>query len=289
MVLIAVDDAGGPTVEQIGSWRDDLTALHARIARRFPRPEVRARAGRYLAGLLGVVERRNGWQLAEQTGERSPDGVQRLLRTARWDAHVVRDDLCAYVVEQLGDPQAVLVVDETGFLKKGAKSAGVQRQYSGTAGRIENCQIGVFLAYASPHGRAFLDRELYLPRAWADDPDRRRAAGVPTAVAFQTKPQLARRMLERAFAAGVPASWVTGDEVYGNDGQFRRWLEEQQRPYVLAVARSHTIWATVNGMPQQVRAEVLAGNLPADAWHRIVVGAGSKGPRVYDWACGRLP
>ncbi len=289
MVRIQADEAEGPTVEQIGGWRDDLTALHARIARRFPRPEVRARAGRYLAGLLGGVERRNGWQLAEQTGERSPDGVQRLLRTARWDANVVRDDLRAYVVEQLGDPQAVLVVDETGFLKKGTKSAGVQRQYSGTAGRIENCQIGVFLAYASPRGRAFLDRELYLPRAWADDPERRRAAGVPAAVAFQTKPQLARRMLERAFAAGAPAAWVTGDEVYGNNGRFRRWLEEQQRPYVLAVARAHAIWATVNGVSQQVRAEALVRDLPADAWHRIVVGAGSKGPRVYDWACGRLP
>src|SRR6266508_197919 len=289
MVRIQADEAEGPTVEQIGGWRDDLTALHARIARRFPRPEVRARAGRYLAGLLGGVERRNGWQLAEQTGERSPDGVQRLLRTARWDANVVRDDLRAYVVEQLGDPQAVLVVDETGFLKKGTKSAGVQRQYSGTAGRIENCQIGVFLAYASPRGRAFLDRELYLPRAWADDPERRRAAGVPAAVAFQTKPQLARRMLERAFAAGAPAAWVTGDEVYGNNGRFRRWLEEQQRPYVLAVARSHAIWATVNGVSQQVRAEALVRDLPADAWDRIVVGAGSKGPRVYDWACGRLP
>lgn len=279
----------GPTIKQIAGWREELTALHARIARRFPRSEVRARAGRYLAGLLGVVERRNGWQLAEATGEQRPDGVQRLLRTARWDADAVRDDLRAYVVEQLGDPQGVLVVDETGFLKKGAKSAGVQRQYSGTAGRVENCQIGVFLAYASPCGRAFLDRELYLPQGWADDPDRRRAAGVPAAVTFQTKPQLARRMLARAFAARVPAAWVAGDAVYGNDGQFRRWLEEEQRAYVLAVARSHALWVTVDGVPRPVRAEALAADLPATAWRRIVVGAGSKGPRVYDWACDRLP
>src|SRR5215204_6222905 len=173
--------------EHIGesaAWREDLNALHARIAPHFKRSEARSRAGRYLAGLLGPVERRNGWQLAEQLGERSPDGVQRLLRTARWDAEAVRDDLRAYVVEQLGDPEAVLVIDETGFLKKGTKSVGVARQYSGTAGRIENCQIGVFLAYASPRGRAFLDRALYLPKAWAEDAPRRGAAGVPADVRF---------------------------------------------------------------------------------------------------------
>ena len=273
-------------VEQIRAWQADLAALHGRIAARFQRPEVRERAGRYLSGLLGPVERRNGWQLAEQTGETAPDGVQRLLRTARWDADAVRDDLRAYVVEHLGDVDAVLVVDETGFVKKGNQSAGVARQYSGTAGRIENCQIGVFLASASSRGRAFLDRELYLPQAWADDAERRRGAGIPEAVSFQTKPQLARQMLERAFAAGVPAAWVTGDEVYGNDGRFRRWLEGEERAYVLAVARSHMVWDAGFG---QRRVEALVAALPAEAWHRIVVGAGSKGPRVYDWACGRLP
>ncbi len=275
-------------VEQIMAWQEDVGALHSRIAAHFRRPEVRARVGRYLNGLLGPVERRNGWQLAEQTGEGTPDGVQRLLRTARWDADAVRDDLRSYVVEHLGDPAGVLVVDETGFLKKGRKSVGVQRQYSGTAGRIENCQIGVFLAYVSPTGRAFLDRELYLPKEWAQDADRRSEAGVPEAVAFHTKPQLAQAMLERAFAA-VPAAWVTGDEVYGNDGQFRRWLEAQQRAYVLAVARSHPLWATRGGVPQQVRADERIAELPSEAWHRLAVGAGSKGPRVYDWACGRLP
>jgi SRSO17 transposase len=276
-------------VGQIVGWRDGLAAVHARIAPRFKRPEARARAGRYLAGLLGPVERRNGWQLAERLGERSPDGVQRLLRTARWDADGVRDDLRAYVVEHLGDPQAVLVVDETGFLKKGTKSVGVARQYSGTAGRIENCQIGVFLAYAAPRGHAFLDRALYLPRAWADDPDRRREAGVPAEVGFATKGELAQAMLARAFAAEVPAAWVTGDEPYGNDGGLRRWLEQQQRPYVLAVARSHRIWAGADGTPAQVRAEDLGATIPEDGWQRIDVGAGSKGPRVFDWACGRLP
>src|SRR5689334_4207317 len=238
-------------IEQIGGWQDGLADLHARIGPRFRRPEARARVGRYLAALLGPVERRNGWQLAERLGERTPDGVQRLLRTARWDAEAVRDDLRAYVVEHLGDPAAVLVVDETGFLKKGSKSAGVARQYSGTAGRIANGQLGVFLADASPTGHAFLDRALSPPKAWADDPARRRAAGVPEEVGFATKGGLARAMLARAFAAGVPAAWVTGDEPYGNDGGLRRWLEAEQRPYVLAVARSHSMWAGTAGAPAQ--------------------------------------
>ncbi len=274
---------------RIGDWQQEVAALSARIARRFARPEVRTRVGHVLAGLLGPVERRNGWPLAEQIGERTPDGVQRLLNTARWDAAAVRDDLRAYVVEHLGDPAAVLVVDETGFLKKGTKSVGVARQYSGTAGRIENCQIGVFLAYASSRGQAFLDRALYLPRAWADDAARRQEAGVPDDVAFATKGELARQLLERAFAADVPATWVTGDEPYGNDGGLRRWLEGQRYSYVFAVARSHPLWATVDGAPQQVRAEALVAALPTDVWQRLAVGAGSKGPRVYDWAWVRLP
>lgn len=284
--MVNADSVAAVAVAQIAGWQAELTTLHERIGPRFKRPEVRARVGRYLAGLLSPVERRNGWQLAEQLGERTPDGVQRLVRTARWDADAVRDDLRAYAVEHLGEADAVLVVDETGFLKKGSKSAGVARQYSGTAGRIENCQVGVFLAYASSHGRAFLDRELYVPQVWAQDAERRRGAGIPDAVTFGTKPQLARRMVERAFAAEVPSGWVTGDEVYGNDGAFRRWLEGQERAYVLAVARSHMVWSA--GFVQR-RVEALVGDLPAEAWHRIVIGAGSKGPRVYDWACGRLP
>jgi SRSO17 transposase len=270
---------------QITRWHDELTALHERIAPRFGRPEVRARAGRFLAGLLDPIERRNGWHLAEQLGERTPDGVQRLLRTARWDAEAVRDDLRAYVLEHLGDPAAVLIVDETGFLKKGTKSVGVQRQYSGTAGRIENCQIGVFLTYASPRGQAFVDRALYLPEDWAADAVRREAAGIPPDVTFATKGQLARTMLARAFAAEVPAAWVTGDEVYGNDGALRRWLEGERCAYVLAVACSHPVWHD----GAQVRIDSLLERIPCDGWQCIDVGAGSKGPRLYDWACGRLP
>ena len=275
---------------QIAGWHGEVAALQARISPRFARSEMRTRVGAYLAALLGPVDRRNGWQLAEQMGEATPDGVQRLLRTARWDADAVRDDLRAYVVEHLADPDAVLIVDETGFLKKGAKSVGVARQYSGTAGRIENCQIGVFLAYASRHGHAFLDRALYLPRGWAEDAARRQAAGVPEAVGFATKGELARAMLARAFAAGVPAAWVTGDEPYGNDGGLRRWLEAERRPYVLAVARSHSIWAALGtGAPTQMRAETVLPTIPDDAWQRLTVGAGSKGPRVFDWAVARLP
>jgi SRSO17 transposase len=262
-----------------------LTALQTRLAPRFGRPEVRERAGWGLAGLLAPMERRNGWQLAEQLGERSPDGVQRLLRTARGNADAVRDDLRAYVVEPLGDPAAVLVIDETGFLKKGPKSVGVARQDSGTAGRIENGQIGVFLAYAAPGGSAFLDRALSLPKGWTADRARCAAAGVPPAVAFATKGDLAQAMLAQAFAAAVPSAWVTGDEPYGNDGDLRRWLETQDRAYVLAVAGSHPIWRG----GAQVRVEALAPDIPADGWQRLAVGAGRKGPRVDDWAGARLP
>ena len=190
-------------VVQVKTWAAELGVLHGRIGGRFGRPEPRRRALAYLTGLLGEVERKNGWTLAEQAGEGSPDGMQRLLNQAGWDANGVRDDLREYVVEELGDRAAVLVVDETGFAKKGDRSVGVARQYTGTAGRIENAQVGVFLSYASRAGHALVDRELYLPRCWTDDPGRCAAAGVPADVEFRTKPQLARAMLERAVAANV--------------------------------------------------------------------------------------
>jgi SRSO17 transposase len=262
-----------------------FAAVGRRIAGRFRRREVRDRVMAYLAGLLATVERKNGWQLAEQLGERGPRGVQRVLSGSQWDADAVRDDLRDYVTAHLGAADGVLIVDESGFLKKGTKSAGVQRQYSGTAGRIENCQIGVFLAYGSSVGRAFLDRELYLPQEWLADRARCREAGIPEGTVFVTKPALAIRMLERARAAGVPAAWVLADEVYGNDEPFRRHLEAQGQAYVLAVSSSHLLW---HDMAQQSVA-TLTATLPEDAWTTCSAGTGSKGERLYDWACLRLP
>ena len=230
------------------------------------------------------MERKNGWQLAEQAGDATPDGVQRLLSTYRWDANLVRDDLRSYVIEHLGDEDGVLVVDETGFLKKGNKSVGVQRQYSGTAGRIENCQIGVFLAYASAMGRTLLDRDLYLPRVWADDGGRRREAGVPEEAAFRTKPQLAQEMLERAVESGIPFSWITEDEVYGSDRNLRLWLEQKGAAHVLAIKSNERLWALTDKGPRQVRADQLASGVKESHWSRCSAGNGAKGPRVYDWA-----
>jgi SRSO17 transposase len=270
---------------EIEGWRAGLDALHARIAGRFRRSEARERAKRYLGGLLDRVERKNGWQLAEHLGESGPQGVQRLLNAADWDADAVRDDLRAYVVEHLGEPDGVLIVDETGFLKKGRKSVGVQRQYSGTAGRRENCQIGVFLGYASAKGHTFLDRALYLPQDWVDDSERRQEAGVPEEMGFATKPELARQLLERAFVAGVPAAWVTGDEIYGDSTDLRRWLEQNAHPYVFAVSCSSPIWHD----GEQERADALVASLPAESWGTLSCGAGSQGERLYDWACIQLP
>jgi SRSO17 transposase len=268
-----------------GLERDGLTALHARIARHFRRREARERARRYLEGLLGQIERKNGWQLAEALGEGGPQGMQRLLNAADWEAEVVRDELRAYVLEHLADePSGVLVIDETGFVKKGTKSAGVARQYSGTAGRRENQQIGVFLLYASARGAAFIDRALYLPDEWMGDAERREEAHIPAQVGFATKGELARELLGRAFAAGVPARWVVGDTVYSGD-EVRRWLEGQGRSYVLAVPSTHGIWTRA----RQQTVEQLLRRVPADAWVRLSAGEGSQGPRWYDWACLRLP
>ena len=262
-------------------WSGELSSLHERLGRLFRRSEPRLRSLAYLQGLLSGVERKNGWQLAEWMGEARPDGVQHLLERARWEADAARDVLREYVVEQLGQEEGVLIVDETGFIKKGRHSAGVQRQYSGTAGRIENSQIGVFLCYAGEGGSAFIDRELYLPRQWMDDRARCEAAGIPRSVEFATKPQLARQMLERALDAGVPCGWVTGDAVYGGDRRLRVWLESRQQAFVLAVACNEPLWY---GGPNYASAEHIAQDQPAQAWHRLSAGAGAKGERLYDWA-----
>lgn len=235
-----------------------------------------------MSGLLSGIERKTCWQLAEQAGHARPDAMQRLLRTARWDEDAVRDDLRALVVEHLGHDDGVLVVDETGFLKKGACSAGVQRQYSGTAGRIENTQIGVFLAYASPRGRALIDRRLYVPASWCDDTDRRRAAGIPDGLVFATKPRLAADMIAAALDAGLPANWETGDEVYGQDPALRGMFEARGVGYVLAVSCSTRV--RINDGATPVRSDRAVAALPESAWQVHSAGPGAKGPRYYAWA-----
>ncbi|MFY4718639.1 IS701 family transposase [Streptomyces sp. LaBMicrA B280] len=254
----------------------------ARIAGRFRRVEPRATARAFVLGLLSGVERKNCWGLAEQAGLARPGRMQHLLRDARWDA--VRDDVRTYVLENLGTSDGVLIVDETGFLKKGHRSAGVQRQCTGTAGRIENSQIGVFLAYASARGRALIDRRLYLPEhTWCADDERRSLAGVPDAVEFATKPRLALEMIAAALDAGLSTSWVTGDEVYGQDPDLRAGLEARGIGYVLATARTTRV--RINQDRTSVPAEKAIGCLSTTAaWHRQSAGAGAKGPRYYDWA-----
>jgi SRSO17 transposase len=271
--------------DDLAVWVAGLDDLFALVAGRFPRVEPRLQARAYVRGLLAPLAVKNGWTLAEAAGNKTPDKMQRLLNRASWDAGGVRDDVRGYVIRHLGDAGGVLVVDETGFVKKGARSAGVQRQYSGTAGRVENCQLGVFVAYASPKGRALIDRELYLPRSWTDDRDRCRQAGVPDDVQFASKPELARLMLGRALDAGVPAAWVTADEAYGKDGKFRDFLEQRRIGYVVAVAANQA----VRGDAGTSRADVLAAHAPGQAWKRRSCGSGSKGPRVYDWAAATLP
>lgn len=279
--MLEVDEAAD--IEEVQAWAAGLDALHVRIAGRFVRAEPRRRALAYLRGPLGNVGRKNGWQLAEHAGERTPDGMQRLLATANCDPDLVHDDLREYVVEHLGDAGAVLVVDETGFLKKGTTSVGVQRQYSGTAGKVDNCQLGVFLAYASRKGRAMIDRELYLPESWTNDPQRCQAARVPEEIGFRTKPELARVMLERALDAGVPAAWVTADEVYGGSPALRQWLEGRGVWHVLAVKCTELLRVDGPKGPVRTSAEQLAAAVPAEQWIACSAGHGAKGRRLYDW------
>ncbi len=266
--------------QEVRRWERDLQELHRKIGQRFRRAEPRQRVYRYLQGLLSDVPRKNGWQLAEQAGERRPDGMQRLLSTAVWDVDGVRDDLQVYVVAHLGAEEGVLVLDETGFLKKGEHSVGVKRQYSGTAGGIENCQVGVFLAYSSPHGHALIDRALYLPKEWVADKARRAQADVPDTVVFAKKTELGRAMLERAFAARVPHQWVTGDAIYGDDRRLRDWLEKRKEWYLLGVTRDEMLY--YDGTRR--RYDEIAARLPVEAWQQLSCGAGTKGERLSEWA-----
>src|SRR5512143_1049168 len=260
-------------------WNVYWAEMERRISPVFARSEALTCAMSYLAGLLSPAERKNSWQLAEISGHPNPYGFQHLLGRADWDPDALRDRLRTYLLDSLADPEAVGVIDETGFLKTGIHSAGVARQYSGTAGRIENCQIGVFLADATEQGHTLLDRELYLPKEWTDERERCRRAGVPDERTFATKPMLARQMLERTFDAGVRLAWVTGDRVYGDDRGRRLWLERRTQAYILAASGKETVWIN----PAQRQDKAILADLPRASWERLSAGAGSKGPRVYEW------
>lgn len=296
-------------LNELDEWADNFEAFHSRFAPLFGRSEAREQAAKYLHGLLSPVERKNGWQLAEAVGDRTPDATQRLLYSTKWDADRARDELQRFVISVFGDPDGIGVVDETGFIKKGVKSAGVQRQYSGTAGKRENCQIGVFLTYATSKGHAFLDRRLYLPESWCDDPERCAEAKILEEVVFAPKPEQAVTMLEHAWALGVPMRWVTGDEVYGDSSQLRDAVAASGRWYVLAVRTNITVWldrpevavpAWAGTGRKPVKAQVIedgvkpapvpavAASWPESRWQRLEVAEGEKGPRVYDWACQRV-
>lgn len=269
-------------MEMVTGWSAGFAAFAGRFAARFSRVEARRQMVVYLRGLLGEAERKNGWTLAEGAGESGPEGMQRLLNAYAWDTDGVRDDVRAAVVDVLGDAErGVLIADETGFLKKGTKSAGVARQYSGTAGRIENSQVGVFLAYASERGRALIDRELYLPKEWTADRERCAAAAIPDVVDFATKPELAQRMIARTVEAGIPFAWFTADEAYGQVGRLRLWLEEHDIAHVLAVPKSQMV---ISMDLRQRRANTVIAELDKTSWQRLSCGAGAHGQRIYDWA-----
>lgn len=297
-------------IEDLGSWAPAFAAFCARFADLFGRREPRAQAELYLRGLLLPVGRKNGWQLAEAIGDATPDSTQRLLYEHRWSADAARDDLQRFVVEELGAPDGIVVLDETGFLKKGDQSVGVQRQYSGTAGKVENCQLGVFCSYWTPQAHVLVDRALYLPASWCDDPERCQAAKVPPEVGFGTKPELGLAMLRRLQAAGLPVDWVTADEAYGDSADLRRAVDEELAwRYVLAVSSSTPVWSerpeveapapSPRGRPRtraRLAAEAppwssvkdLVAQWPVEAWQRLTVTEGEKGPLEYDWGRQRI-
>jgi SRSO17 transposase len=296
-------------LQELESWAAEFEVFHARFADLFCRQEPREQSRKYLRALLSAVERKNGWQLAEAGGDERPDATQRLLYLAQWEADAARDRLQQFVIEVFGDAEGIGVVDESGFIKKGDKSAGVQRQYSGTAGKRENCQIGTFLSYASRHGHVFLDRRLYLPESWAAAPERRAQAKVPESEVFETKPEQAAKMLQHAWENGVPMRWVTGDEVYGDSPHLRDAVAESGRWYVLAVRTHFTVWLerppvavpkwrgsgrkpvkerVTEEAVQPLPVSAVVASWPESRWQRLAVAEGEKGPRLYDWACQRI-
>jgi SRSO17 transposase len=269
--------------ETLELWAASLREVKARMRPLFTQERVARSAGLFLDGLLGEERRKTGWMRAEAAGDPGPWRQQAILGRGRWDADALRDIVREYVVETLAEPDAVLVVDETGFLKQGKASCGVARQYTGSAGKITNCQIGVFAAYVSGKGHAFIDRALYLPKAWADDPARRLAAHVPQQIAFATKPHLARGMIERAIAAGVPFAWVVGDSIYGVS-EVEMALRRAGKGYVLGVNATSQFNSWGAKPPVAGTAAAIAGALDPTAWRRLSAGAGSKGERLFDWA-----
>ncbi len=297
------------TEEELKQWQDEFAAFHARFADLFERSESREQARKYLRGLLTEAERKNSWQVAEAVGDRIPDRMQRLLYRVPWDADAARDRLQQFVIEIFGDPEGIGVVDETGFLKKGKRSVGVARQYTGTAGKRENSQVATVLSYATKDARVFLDRRLYLPADWSSDRTRRAEARVPREVRFETKPEQAMAMLEHAWAQGVPMRWVTGDEVYGDAPRLRETIQAHGRFYVLAVAANTRVWTerpeveapveqtggrprraprlAQGGTPARMVSEVIT-DLPRSAWKRLAVVEGEKGLITYHWARVRV-
>jgi SRSO17 transposase len=295
--------------DELDRWAAEFEDFHARFAHIFARSEPREEARQYLRGLLTPVKRKNCWQMAEAVGEKCPQPMQRLLYSAHWDVDAARDELQCFVIERFGDEEGIGVVDETGFLKKGKKSVGVKRQYTGTAGKVENCQVGVFLTYFNRQGYTLLDRRLYLPEEWCTDWERRGEAKVPDDVTFKKKPELAVEMLQHAWAQGVPMAWVTGDEVYGNAPYVRDTTAGAGKKYVLAVSASTTVWRErppleeptkgamgrprkkprlAAGAPSWETAAAVVASLPKKAWRQLTVSEGEKGPRTYDWARVRV-
>jgi SRSO17 transposase len=272
-------------VTQIAGWQEEFSKLHERLRPYAAQQRTHDRMKLHLEGVLGKAERRNGWQLAEAAGDRSPYAMQHLLGRSSWDVAGVQEETRRYVREGLGAAIRARIVDESGFLKKGENSAGVARQYSGTAGRVENCQVGVFLAYATTSECAYVDAQLYLPESWTKDRARCRAAGIPKDIGFRSKPQIALEMLQRAHAADGVVEWVLADEVYGNSGELRRWLEDQKQSYVLSVSCNRGVRLAGWKRRQPRRVDEVVAGLPAEAWQRLSAGAGSKGPRLYDWTC----
>jgi SRSO17 transposase len=297
------------TAEELNEWGADFLHFCSRFASLFRRKEPRAQAFKYLRGLMSPAGRKNSWQIAEVMGDSTPDATQRLLYKVEWSADAARDWLLEFTIEVFGEEDAIGVVDETGFLKRGKHSVGVKRQYSGTAGKVENCQVGTFLSYATTKGHVFLDRRLYLPQEWCDDSERRERAKVPEDVVFQTKPEQAMTMLEYAWQAGVPMRWVSGDEVYGDATKLRDLVAGSGRWYVLAVRTATPVWTerpqVVEPEPQErgrprtkvrlaedappaTTVQEVVASWPERCWQRLTVAEGEKGWITYDWACQRV-